>query len=966
MNEEAWIAALQSLRDEQQRLLAEMRRIDQRIGELAAQRSTAPSAWAAQAPGPAPSPSPVPALISTPPPLPLAPTPMAAPPSSPPSLPPALPLKLAPTTPAAPVAKQAPTAPPPLRTPTPAVPPKPAESLEMRVGSYWLVRIGVAILLTGLVFLATYLYQTITPRLGPAGKTGLLYMASGALLGLGVLLSRRAKEPRMQNFAAVVEAGGLAAVFFTTYAAHYLPGLQIISSPYVAGALLLAWAGFIIWLSSRRQSQTLAAGAIALMGYTTAVHPMGTFSLVANLIMVVAAIGLMWRHRWSLVSYAAMAASYGGYFYWRIFQSSPWSSRGEFWTDMAFLAGYWLLFAFAGFLGSEKEVPARRRAFLVGLNNSAFFALSTLLVVGFDKPHFWRFAIIFGAALLALGAFSHRRVDAATAGVYRMQGLLLITLAIVTYFSGWQLGLMLALQTLVLTGAASWRCSRVLLLAAILAGVLAAVASVGHIVGNHASSIILPISVTGIFLLAAAWTARHRPRGETPELYPTWFGVASGILSVLGPLVWFSAMIDRVGAPVLAPALAVVAVVLTLGTGPLRLPLLPSLGQVWFASALVAWFSHHGALSRPDAVAHLAPWWSPLVIIGAGLVLGRWWRSGALTEFEAWSLLGVTFSRALDAVGTVLILAAAVWPWCSFEAWLLVAPLLAVGVVLAARFLHDEVLGLSSQILVLAGAAALIHSYVSPPLPAAALAVVASVAPVLFAVLGKRFAGALAERAQRTIADAAIFYEFLSVLLLAIWIFEYIPRASQPLALALAAVIPLVANRFGVALRPFYFVAFATVSLFAFWFYLPPHDRSAWQNLAAFIVLALPFEWARRNGGMDDVPSQPLRAVFLAAFALSGWRWVSVLVWEKGGFYLAAAWAVYAAALLAIGLATRERVYRLAGFGILAATLIRVTLFDAWRLGVAYRMVSFMVLGAVLMTVGFLYNRYQDKLKEWL
>ncbi len=196
------------------------------------------------------------------------------------------------------------------------------------------------------------------------------------------------------------------------------------------------------------------------MGYTTAVHPMGSFSLVANLIMVTAAIGLMWRHRWSLVSYAAMAASYGGFFYWRFIQHSPWSSRGEFWTQMAFLAGYWLLFAIAGFLGSETEVPARRRAFMVGINNSAFFALGTLLVVEFYQSQFWQFAIVFGVALLALGALSHRRVDAATAGVYRMQGLLLITLAIVTYFSGWQLGLMLALQTLTLTGAASWRCSR--------------------------------------------------------------------------------------------------------------------------------------------------------------------------------------------------------------------------------------------------------------------------------------------------------------------------------------------------------------------------------------------------------------------------------------------------------------------------------------------------------------------------
>src|SRR5258708_1656617 len=184
----------------------------------------------------------------------------------------------------------------------------------------------------------------------------------------------------MRILATVVEAGGLAAVFFTTYAAHYFPGLQIFSSQLVAASLLLAWSGFIIWLSSRRQSPTLAAGAIALMGYTTAVHPMGTFSLVANLVVVAAAVGLMWWHRWSIVSYAAMAASYGGFFYWRIVQQSPWSSRGEFSTQLAFLAGYWALFVVSGFIGSEKDVPPRRRAFLVGLNNSAVFALATLRV----------------------------------------------------------------------------------------------------------------------------------------------------------------------------------------------------------------------------------------------------------------------------------------------------------------------------------------------------------------------------------------------------------------------------------------------------------------------------------------------------------------------------------------------------------------------------------------------------------
>ncbi len=227
MNEDAWNAALEMLRSEQERLLVEMRRIDQRIGELAMLRTSDASSAAAQFVPPPPAPSSLPPPL--PPHSPLSATPA---PSVPPAAPPPLPQAPSPVAglaaePAKTIFK--PTSPPPQGAPPPPTPVKPAESLEMRVGSYWLVRIGVAILLTGLVFLATYLYQTITPRLGPAGKTGLLYLASGALLGLGAWLSRWAKEPRMQNFASVVEAGGLAAVFFTTYAAHYLPGLRIIS-----------------------------------------------------------------------------------------------------------------------------------------------------------------------------------------------------------------------------------------------------------------------------------------------------------------------------------------------------------------------------------------------------------------------------------------------------------------------------------------------------------------------------------------------------------------------------------------------------------------------------------------------------------------------------------------------------------------------------------------------------------------
>src|ERR1019366_10610254 len=48
----------------------------------------------------------------------------------------------------------------------PASPP-PKASFEMRLGTYWLVRIGIVMLLTGLVFFGNYAYENFIGRLGP-------------------------------------------------------------------------------------------------------------------------------------------------------------------------------------------------------------------------------------------------------------------------------------------------------------------------------------------------------------------------------------------------------------------------------------------------------------------------------------------------------------------------------------------------------------------------------------------------------------------------------------------------------------------------------------------------------------------------------------------------------------------------------------------------------------------------------
>jgi uncharacterized membrane protein len=81
-------------------------------------------------------------------------------------------------------------------------------SFEMRLGTYWLVRIGIVMLLTGLVFFGNYAYQNFIVRIGPIGKVTLLYAASGLLLAAGTWWQRKAATQALRNYAQVLFAGG--------------------------------------------------------------------------------------------------------------------------------------------------------------------------------------------------------------------------------------------------------------------------------------------------------------------------------------------------------------------------------------------------------------------------------------------------------------------------------------------------------------------------------------------------------------------------------------------------------------------------------------------------------------------------------------------------------------------------------------------------------------------------------------
>ncbi|SVD28069.1 uncharacterized protein METZ01_LOCUS380923, partial [marine metagenome] len=129
---------------------------------------------------------------------------------------------------------------------------KTADSLEMKLGKVWFVRVGVVMVLTGLVYLAQMGYKGIDEAVRPYVNASLLYLVSFGLMMAGLFLHKRFKF--LENFSEVLTGGGMAAVYFSTFALYRVeaPILGLIKTSIHAGVLLAAWAIFIIWFATKK------------------------------------------------------------------------------------------------------------------------------------------------------------------------------------------------------------------------------------------------------------------------------------------------------------------------------------------------------------------------------------------------------------------------------------------------------------------------------------------------------------------------------------------------------------------------------------------------------------------------------------------------------------------------------------------------------------------------------------------
>jgi hypothetical protein len=119
-------------------------------------------------------------------------------------------------------------------------------------------------------------------------------------------------------------------------------------------------------------------------------------------------------------------------------------------------------------------------------------------------------------------------------------------------------------------------------------------------------------------------------------------------------------------------------------------------------------------------------------------------------------------------------------------------------------------------------------------------------------------------------------------------------------------------------------------------------------------ILQRAFEWFRHGSVV---------VIALVTFVLLGL--VHYTAWI-GGRYETVGVTSAAIVLLGLGIVFRSALYRRFGLGVFLYALGRVYLIDLSGLETVYKITAFIVLGAVLIAVSYLYTRFKDQFQKWV
>jgi hypothetical protein len=216
--------------------------------------------------------------------------------------------------------------------------------LEETLGTNWLNKLGIVILVLGIALFGIYELG----ELGPVGKVGLSCLVAAVLLAGGIYLE---KKDRYRILGRTGIGGGWALLFFAAYAINHVGAMHVLDSATADSIVMLIVAGGMTIHTLRYNSQVVT-GLAFLLGYSTvALSHDNVYSLTAGVILAAGLISIVLRRGWYELEFFGILSSYLNHLFWLYRLLGANGSQGqifpEYRASTAILLFYWATFRFS-------------------------------------------------------------------------------------------------------------------------------------------------------------------------------------------------------------------------------------------------------------------------------------------------------------------------------------------------------------------------------------------------------------------------------------------------------------------------------------------------------------------------------------------------------------------------------------------------------------------------------------------
>lgn len=826
------------------------------------------------------------------------------------------------------------------------VPPKVGESGEAQIGGWWATRIGALLAVMGVVFFGVY----VSAHTASWVKWLELALIAGGVTAAGAWLEKKALR-----VGPVITGAGHALIFFTAFAAYAVDPVKVVNSPWLAAALQAVAVGYIGWSGWRRDSATTATMAV-MLGYVSAFFAVfeefQAMSSLAGLLMAGAAVVLCQRRNWWVPVFLSVVLTP---ILTIAMMISDRNDFGPLYIYGLVLAGFALHFSLA-YLAAAKGGAISTRLRRLQTVNTSLGLLAGLIATAFLDPEISYAAYFLGAGLVLLGVttWTARKVPGeAMVNMLAVKTASLFALAAIAHWDARTRWIALLVEAGVLLLAAHRSGRNSLRGVTLVVWILSLGFFAGDAVGLHRDI----ISTTGLAALIYVFAslvimdqlARQWRNPATKTYTADWL---LGALAALPVWLLCSDSFEQAWAPVGGIALAI-------GLGAFAYL---RRSRVGIPSVLVAFVTAHLTTQLWTESYLEASWlWAGAAPLGIGTLLLGYMIAGSNRTTDPQGNL----NRSRGALGLVLLgavaLIGAIMQTLPAEQALVATAVLCIGIA-AIGLKHPKpeftIGGMIS--LFTGGVLFMAHQPAMVGLVDGtwALRFMAVAAPLLW-VLGSR----RKEEANGGMSGANLIVAFVSVPL--VW--QALGNDLSPawLALSLVAVGALFS---AIARRCRVNAAFGAASALGVIGLLSFMMNSGWMRsdqpstsllgvaVLVFAVAVQPLAALRRGlkVSADVARLWTISHAVIAAGAITMIALNDRAVWQDYGTVL---WGLGGIGLFGLGIVGRAKSHRLTGLVLLVCCIPRVFIYDIEE--AKHRIAAFIVLGVLLLWVGFSYQKFR-------